>query len=197
MVTGRDDLDKSSGGPGVDGMKHTDKLGFSDSVRCDGSTDVTSGGVPHEPYGMWLKSQPVSDSIVANKYNVSDLFELKKARFAEIGRVSMPGNSYAIDHPQPLNGTLYQDNWIGEQAIALLKRRPMDKPFFIEVSHQAPHPPMDVTAGMVSSNSLRDRVFPQPAECEASGHCYSNESIQVGRQNYVSGCVLSVLLHII
>ena len=51
MVTGRDDLDKSSGGPGVDGMKHTDELGFSDSVRCDGSTDVTRSGVPHEPYG--------------------------------------------------------------------------------------------------------------------------------------------------
>ena len=37
MVTGRDDLDKSSGGPGPDGLKHTDELGFSDSVRCDGS----------------------------------------------------------------------------------------------------------------------------------------------------------------
>jgi hypothetical protein len=41
MVTGRDDLDKSSGGPGIDGMKHTDKLGFSDSVRCDGSTGAS------------------------------------------------------------------------------------------------------------------------------------------------------------
>ncbi len=188
MITGRDDLDKSSGGPGVDGMKHTDKLGFSDSVRCDGSTDVTRDGVPHEPYGMWLKSQPVPDPDVAKQYNVSDLFELKRARFAEIARVSMHGNSYAIDHPQPLNGTIYQDNWIGEQAIALLERRPMDKPFFIEVSHQAPHPPMDVTAGMVASNNLRNRRFPQPAEC--IDHCYSNESMQVGRQNYVRGCML-------
>ena len=42
----------------------------------------------------------------------------------------------------PRAGTIYQDNWIGEQAIALLTRRPMDKPFFIEISHQAPHPPM-------------------------------------------------------
>ena len=108
MVTGRDDLDKSSGGPGPDGMKHTDELGFSDSVRCDGSTDVTSGGVPHEPYGLWLKSQPVPDAAVAAHYNASDLFELKAKRFAEIGRVSMPGNSYAIDHVQPLNGTIYR-----------------------------------------------------------------------------------------
>ena len=54
MVTGRDDLDKSSGGPGDDGSKHTDELGFSDAIRCDGSTDVTAGGTPHEPFGEWL-----------------------------------------------------------------------------------------------------------------------------------------------
>lgn len=110
MVTGRDDLDKSSGGPGPDGMKHTDKLGFSDSVRCDGSTDVTCNGQPncqpHEPYGVWLKSQPIKDPAVAAKYNCTDLFELKAKRFAELHKVSLPGNSYAIDHPQPLNGTI-------------------------------------------------------------------------------------------
>ena len=54
MVAGRDDLDKSSGGPGDDGSKHTNKLGFSDAIRCDGSTDVTAGGTPHEPFGEWL-----------------------------------------------------------------------------------------------------------------------------------------------
>ena len=73
-------------------MKHTDELGFSDSVRCDGSTDVTRGGEPHEPYGVWLKSQPVADPAVAARYNCTDLFELKSKRFAEIGQVSMPGN---------------------------------------------------------------------------------------------------------
>ena len=64
----------------------------------------------------------------------------------------------------------------------------MNKPFFIEVSHQAPHPPMDVTAAMVASNNLRSRVFPQPSECGglARGHCYSAASIQVGRQNYAA-----------
>ena len=45
MVTGRDDLDKSSGGPGIDGGFHTAALGFSDAIRCDGSTDVTRGGI--------------------------------------------------------------------------------------------------------------------------------------------------------
>jgi hypothetical protein len=42
--------------------------------------------------GVWLKSQPVADPAVAARYNCTDLFELKSKRFAEIGRVSMPGN---------------------------------------------------------------------------------------------------------
>ena len=50
------------------------------------------GGEPHEPYGIWLKSQPVADPAVAARYNCTDLFELKSKRFAEIGQVSMPGN---------------------------------------------------------------------------------------------------------
>jgi hypothetical protein len=39
---------------------------------------------------------------------------------------------------------------------------------------------------MVAHKDLRARVFPQPAECEASGHCYTAASIQVGRQNYAA-----------
>ena len=45
---------------------------------------------------------------------------------------------------------------------------------------------MDVTAGMIASNALRSRIFPAPSECEASGHCFSEESIQIGRQNYAA-----------
>jgi arylsulfatase A-like enzyme len=139
MITGRDDLDKSSGGPGDDGSKHTAALGFSDSVRCDGSTDVTRGGHPHEPFGEWLVKQPVTNKTIARKYNCTNLFELQKKRYAELKQ------SYAIPDPMPLPDVAYQDNWIGTQAVALLKRKPAGKPWFIEVSHQAPHPPMDIT----------------------------------------------------
>ena len=77
-----------------------------------------------------------------------------------------------------------EDNWIGAQALALLRRRPMGKPFFIEVSHQAPHPPMDVTAGMVASNGLRSRRFPLPVECmPGEAGCYSAD----GAEDCVTG----------
>lgn len=45
---------------------------------------------------------------------------------------------------------------------------------------------MDVTAGMVAHHDLRSRRMPAPVECEASGHCYTPASIQVGRQNYAA-----------
>lgn len=184
MITGRDDLDKSSGGPGDDGMKHTDTLGFSDSERCDGSTDVTRGGTPHDPYGEYLANLPFNctvSKVDCETYNVSNLFDLKATRFSVISEHSR----YAIETPQPLNGEIYQDNWIGEQAIALLKRRPMDRPFFIEISHQAPHPPMDVTADMIASNALRNRSMPLPTLNNASAEPIGQHIVQIGRQNYV------------
>ena len=75
--------------------------------RCDGSTDVTRGGVPHEPFGVWLKSQPVDNATIAKRYGVSDLFDLQAKRFAELGH-ARPGDekgpfgSYAIPDPMPL-----------------------------------------------------------------------------------------------
>lgn len=150
MVTGRDDLDKSRGGPGINGSVHTKALGFDDAIRCDGSTDVTFGGVPHEPFGVWLASQ-------RSPSGNETLFEMLVRRFAVLGKRRY--GSYAVRDATPLPDNAYQDNWIGSAAIELLTRRPKDKPFFLEVSHQAPHPPLDITQGM--KNTVVNRTdFP-------------------------------------
>eukprot|EP00041_Stephanoeca_diplocostata_P033803 m.1125554 g.1125554 ORF g.1125554 m.1125554 type:complete len:552 (+) comp24409_c0_seq3:305-1960(+) len=187
MVTGRDDLDKSSGGPGENGSKHANALGFSDQIRCDGSTDVTRGGVPHEPFGNWLASQSVDNATIARRYNSTNLFDLQLKRYAELGHSRVgdekgPFGSYAIPDPMPLPDKAYQDNWIGEQALTLLQRRPRDRPFFIEVSHQAPHPPMDITASMMTRNALRQRRFPTPTMNTG----VPNATVVIGRQNYAA-----------
>ena len=64
-----------------------------------------------------MKGQNVSDAAVAEEYNASDLFELKAARFKRISH-GVDGNSYAVEDAQPLDGRIYQDEWIGEQARA-------------------------------------------------------------------------------
>lgn len=164
-VTGRDDLTKRSG-PGLDGAYHTAELGFNDSARCAGSVDVTwgecggadGGAAPcagvyanesrqratvHEPYGAYLAEQPVADAAIRRKYNVSNYFELDFARYAELSKRG-PYDSvhyYAIPDTLPFEQEQYQDDWIGRQAVALIQRAPR-APWFLEVSHQAPHPPL-------------------------------------------------------
>jgi hypothetical protein len=125
----RDDLDKSSGGPGINGTKHTSSLGFSDAIRCDGSTDVTRLSTPIEPFGEFLWQQNVTDPAIAKKYDATNYYQVLKARFKELK------DSYAIPDPLPMPDFGYQDNWIGEQAMTLLQRRDMSKPFFIEVMY--------------------------------------------------------------
>ena len=71
--------------------------------------------------------------------------------------------------------------WMWLQAITLLERRPMDVPFFLEVSHQAPHPPMDITASMMAFRGLRDRVFPLPVMSNVT-----SATVVMGRQNYAA-----------
>ena len=91
---------------------------------------------------------------------------------------------YAIPDPLPLPDELYQDNWIGRAAIALLERKPNGQPWFLEVSHQAPHPPMDITASMMET--VRHRPpFPPPYQCD-NGRLCTDDNIQMARQNYAA-----------
>lgn len=46
-------------------------------------------------------------------------------------------------------GSTYEDNWTAENAKTLLRRRPTNKPFFIQVNFPGPHPPFLVTADML------------------------------------------------
>ena len=74
---------------------------------------------------------------------MSNYFELDFARYAELSKRG-PYDSvhyYAIPDTLPFEQEQYQDDWIGRQAVALIQRAPR-APWFLEVSHQAPHPPL-------------------------------------------------------
>jgi arylsulfatase len=55
---------------------------------------------------------------------------------------------------------LYEDNWVAQNALTLLRRKPSDQPWFLQVSFPGPHPPFLVTSNM--SKSVRGRSFPPP-----------------------------------
>eukprot|EP00729_Bicosta_minor_P008181 gene8181-14366_t len=55
-----------------------------------------------------------------------DLSLMHIALYDDVQLAIVPGRSYAIPDPMPLPDAAYQDNWIGKQAVALLKRKPAD-----------------------------------------------------------------------
>lgn len=189
MVTGRDDLTKYTG-PGLDGQFHTAELGFVDSVRCSGSTDVTNqpnatgakAHLPHEPFGAYLAGIAVKDPKVRQKYNASNLFSLDFARYKELGDRGHYDSIawFAIHDPLP-DDRLYQDDWIGARAVDLIKRAPENQPWFIEVSFQAPHPPFDITASMMKT--VRGKAYPPAYNASALANA---SEVQTLRQNYAA-----------
>lgn len=165
-------------------------------ARCAGSVDATWGecgadgdnGAPpcqgksgnqskhwetiHEPYGAWLATQNITDPAVVAKYNTTNGFTLDFRRYKELlSRGEYGGVAwYNIPDALPQPDDQYQDNWIGRQSLRLLSRAPKGKPWFLEVSHQAPHPvsrlsssPLYVcpvcTFGFVVTNLTRQFAF--------------------------------------
>jgi arylsulfatase A-like enzyme len=67
--------------------------------------------------------------------------------------------------PTPLPDSAYCDNWIGENALALMQRFPADKPWFLQVNFTGPHEPWDITETMATWYA--GATFPPPVNDSA------------------------------
>lgn len=88
--------------------------------------------------------------------------------------------SYHTRRPTPLDDEDYGDNWIGRQALRLIRGAPKDKSWFLQVNFNGPHPPMDVTERM--RERWKGVKFPNPTKC----YRYLNFINQGIRQNYAA-----------
>jgi arylsulfatase A-like enzyme len=61
---------------------------------------------------------------------------------------------------------LYEDNYVHDKALELLRRRPTNAPFFLHVSFPGPHPPFLVTP--VQYDAVDHRSFPPPVDGSSS-----------------------------
>ncbi len=162
MTTGKDDLTKATQlGSAVDyagcgdcvagdGRYHQDAMGFSDGLRYCGKMDVVNHPDPHEMYGYFLRNQSVRTQAGANLTG----WDGHRACLGK-GDASLCD---ATSFPQEL----YEDDWTAANAIALLRRRPKNKPWMLHVSFPGPHPPFVVTAD--SHDAVAGRYWPQPAD---------------------------------
>ena len=154
MACGKIDLHKGPAGRRADGRLHMEEWGFSDMLI----TGSKAGG--DEPYGHWL------DSLVPpmREINTRDIRERGTPRHL---------NWWGMTKPTPVGDHAYKDNYTARTGIELLDRAPDEKPWFLMVNFNGPHPPMDITYRMERQYRGPDRViedFPQPHNYRGIGH---------------------------
>eukprot|EP00052_Salpingoeca_macrocollata_P023954 m.212495 g.212495 ORF g.212495 m.212495 type:complete len:523 (+) comp22152_c0_seq3:622-2190(+) len=158
MTTGKDDLTKASqlgfrhDFPGCpkcnisNGLFHQAEMGFSDGIRYSGKEDVVDTQEPHEGYGFWLKQHNVPGP---------DRSEITAWR---AHRACFGDGEEKLCNSRTYTDYYYEDDFTAENAVTLLRRRPKQQPFFLQVSFPGPHPPFHTTADI--HNLVANRTFP-------------------------------------
>ncbi len=162
MGCGKFDLAKPLLDWGLDGMRLLREWGFSDGVDNEGKWDGIISGAqsPKGPYLKYLHDR--------------DLAHLHVADFA---RRKQAGK--AATFPTPLPDEAYCDNWLSDVGLALLRRAPRHKPWFLQVNFTGPHDPWDITESM--ERAARELHGFPPAIANENLSPEQNESV---RQNY-------------
>lgn len=137
-------------------------LGFSDASRSAGKTrvikEVPQSGEPYHTYLMH-RTMPLESG-----KSVSGMDAFISCHDGHTGMgTNCDATSFTAD--------IYPDDFVKNEAIALLNRAPIDKPWYLQVNFPGPHPPVMATASM--AQSVRDRVWPLPVE---------------GTDTYMAGC---------
>jgi len=168
MMTGKDDLTKATQiGASIGeylpyGAFHMSELGISDGIRHCGKMDVVNTyPEPHDYYGYYLRNRTVQ---LENGTTIS----------------AWDAHASCFKHGDLCQTTtftddLYEDNWVAANAIALLQRKPKDKPWFMHVSFPGPHPPFIVTSKM--ADSVVNRTWPQPVDSKTKDICTNDDTM--------------------
>jgi len=166
MTTEKDDLTKASqlGTRNHEGdwrgLYHQQELGFSDGLRSAGKMDVVDTKEPHDLYGHFLKENVVI--VNGTKMNAWDTHYTCMKHLDQCNRSGMFPDVY------------YEDNFVAENALELLRRRDMDRPYFMMINFPGPHPPFLVTSNMTILNSNQTYSKARDNENSTSESCFVN-----------------------
>lgn len=127
---GKFDLHKASYTWGLDGRNGLAEWGFTDGIDNEGKIDGVISGrdAPRGPYLAFL------EKLGLRQAHIADIERRRREKMATF--------------PTPLPDHAYCDNWIGENALTLLRRVPDGRPWFLQVNFTGPHNPWDVTEDM-------------------------------------------------
>ena len=126
MSTGKDDLNKKTG-ICIDGSYKTNGLGFSDISRTKGKCYLFQEyPKPSAPYGVYLKTILINNSLYSNMKNIKTEFDIYGACSNKYkGKYNICGCldklHYSCSKPILFNNEmLYHDNWVTQQTLNLL-----------------------------------------------------------------------------
>jgi arylsulfatase A-like enzyme len=167
MGCGKFDLRKPEKSWGRDGKQRVDGKSY---LHLWGFSDGIDNGGKHDGVDAYLEG-------IAGPY----LAFLEKKNLAQVHVEDFRRrNNYKTTTPTELPDQAYADNWIARNGLELLRKAPPNKPWFLQVNFNGPHPPMDTTKRM---RDRRPRVnFPQPNGCEGISPEEHNEI----RRNYAA-----------
>jgi arylsulfatase A-like enzyme len=167
MGCGKFDLRKPAKSWGRDG-KH--RVGGKCYINIWGFSDGIDSGGKHDGVDAYRKG-------IIEPYTAF----LAERNLAEIHSEDFRRrHNFKTTTPTPLPDDAYVDNWIAENGLEFLKKAPLDKPWFLQVNFNGPHPPMDITKRM--KDRWRGVTFPGP---NGSAEISPEKHSQI-RQNYAA-----------
>jgi arylsulfatase A-like enzyme len=134
---GKFDLDKPGNSWGPDGQHRREgqpsmmqawgfTAGIDNEGKMDGLNAYAKNRAKAGPYFRFLEQRGLVDAYLKN--------------------VKIRDHDY--EGPPVLPDDAYCDNWIGRNALDLIRSVPKGEPWFIQINFDGPHPPMDVTKSM-------------------------------------------------
>jgi arylsulfatase len=150
LMVGKDDLYHHDARfpyfPGSTHPPHVLDLGFSDARRSVSKTRVTKELPPFDRFRIHLNDLKIQGQkgfeIYMDCFHNNTLENLCRT------------DTYVND--------IYLDDFIHNDALDMLSRRPAHKPFFLQVNFAGPHPPNFIPSSM--ANSVKDRIWPDPID---------------------------------
>jgi arylsulfatase len=114
----------------------------SEGKRAGIKSAKRNGGADMGPYMAFLKERGL----------MQDHIDDFKRRTGPFG--------HYFTEPTTLPDDAYDDNWVGQNALNMLKKFPEDEPWFLQVNFPGPHEPWDVTKRMKKSVEGRQYQLP-------------------------------------
>jgi len=168
MMAGKDHLTMALG-VGVNGTIHAKQLGFDDWERTSDKYEVFADGKPED---QWTES-----------LQENGLFDSTSACYGTFGGGTCCDSISGLEAGAmcPRTSEQQPDDWTEASAESLLGRKPVGKPWFMQVGFPGPHPPFIITEAM--NKSVAGRTYPPP---QGSADSFGDEFYQVMRRQYAA-----------